>query len=215
MLEISEAVSYMHKNKVVHLDLKPRNILFDAATNVKVCDFGISKCMGTQQYASLQSNLTMSYASPERFTKSQYKCEPDIWSLGAILYELLFFKLLFDSPDNFQLVGEILYGDMEVKLEPVKQIHKGIFFELITDMLNKDRKKRIIIADAVGMGVIYIYIYIYIEQLQEMAEEVDPNILLSSNNQGVKILMTENIRVNIARGGEETVVGVPLMPRVE
>ena len=159
MLHMSIGVLYMHQSNAVHLDLKPRNIVLDTMNTAKICDFGISKCIGSEQYASIQHKLTMRYAAPERFNKEKHKFEPDVWSLGVILYEMIFFKFLFDTTDMFLLVGEILHQDLGPKLEPLNKEYGGLFYELVGQMLEKDRKKRILMEDVVCK---YIYIYIYI-----------------------------------------------------
>ena len=94
-LDVAKAVSYAHRQFVVHRDLKPGNILVDNAGQVKLLDFGICKLLQapalepdqTAEVALLA--LTPDYASPEQIRGDPITVASDIYSLGAVLYELL------------------------------------------------------------------------------------------------------------------------------
>lgn len=92
---VCEAIQYAHQNLVVHRDIKPGNILTTKEGVPKLVDFGIAKILKPQ----LQTNTTITqrellmmtpdYASPEQVTGSPISTASDIYSLGAVLYELL------------------------------------------------------------------------------------------------------------------------------
>ncbi|WP_263356016.1 serine/threonine-protein kinase [Acidicapsa ligni] len=88
-LHVCDAVAYAHRNLVVHLDLKPSNILVTGDGTVKLLDFGTSKLM--QQNSLLTSTIlaTPAYASPEQLRNNPLTTASDIYSLGVILFELL------------------------------------------------------------------------------------------------------------------------------
>jgi serine/threonine protein kinase len=93
-LGILEAVAYAHRHLVVHRDLKPANILIDAQRNPKLLDFGIATLMGGSpgDEATVLTDerpFTPGYASPEQVQGLPITTATDIYSLGAILYELL------------------------------------------------------------------------------------------------------------------------------
>jgi hypothetical protein len=90
-LAICSAVDYAHRNFVVHRDLKPGNILVDAAGVPKLLDFGICKLLVESASANdtVAPLLTPSYASPEQIRGEAATLSSDIYSLGAVLYELL------------------------------------------------------------------------------------------------------------------------------
>ena len=94
-LKICEAVSFAHRNLVVHRDLKPGNILVDATGSPKLLDFGVAKLMDpertpdrTATHAAMRP-ITPEYASPEQFRGEVVTTAADVYSLGAIFYEML------------------------------------------------------------------------------------------------------------------------------
>jgi hypothetical protein len=91
-LPVCSAVAYAHRAFIVHRDLKPANILIDAAGSPKLLDFGISKLLiaGQADPAETQAGMmTPDYASPEQIVGDPVTVASDVYSLGAVLYELL------------------------------------------------------------------------------------------------------------------------------
>lgn len=92
---VCEAVQYAHQNLVVHRDIKPSNILTTEEGIPKLLDFGIAKLLdsGTAENVTLTQfevrMLTPDYASPEQIKGQPIGTASDIYSLGAVLYELL------------------------------------------------------------------------------------------------------------------------------
>jgi tetratricopeptide (TPR) repeat protein/tRNA A-37 threonylcarbamoyl transferase component Bud32 len=89
------AVQYAHQNLVVHRDLKPGNILVTEEATPKLLDFGIAKLVGPREgpqampATALQQMMTPDYASPEQVLGQPVTTATDVYSLGAILYELV------------------------------------------------------------------------------------------------------------------------------
>ena len=90
-LAVCSAVDYAHRNFVVHRDLKPGNILVDAGGVPKLLDFGICKLLVESVNANdtVAAALTPNYASPEQIRGEAATISSDVYSLGAVLYELL------------------------------------------------------------------------------------------------------------------------------
>jgi tetratricopeptide (TPR) repeat protein/tRNA A-37 threonylcarbamoyl transferase component Bud32 len=94
-LKVLAAVECAHRNLVVHRDLKPGNILIDTEGSPKLLDFGIAKLLGPDEAPEITveigavTMLTPDYASPEQVRRGQITTATDVYSLGAILYELL------------------------------------------------------------------------------------------------------------------------------
>jgi eukaryotic-like serine/threonine-protein kinase len=88
-LRVCDAVAYAHRNLVVHLDLKPSNILVTADGTVKLLDFGTSKLIQTDSLLTTTVMATPAYASPEQLRNEPVTTACDVYALGAILFELL------------------------------------------------------------------------------------------------------------------------------
>jgi serine/threonine-protein kinase len=101
--EVADAVQHAHRRLVVHLDLKPSNILVTAGGSVKLVDFGTAKLLAPTADATATQQITPAYAAPERLRGGPVSVECDIYSLGLVLYELVSGTWPFESRDS--LVG--------------------------------------------------------------------------------------------------------------
>jgi eukaryotic-like serine/threonine-protein kinase len=93
-LRILEAVSYAHRNLILHGDLKPANIFVKADGTPKLLDFGVAKLMHADEPPHRTARpearaFTPRYASPEQMRGTFTTISTDIYSLGAVLYQLL------------------------------------------------------------------------------------------------------------------------------
>jgi eukaryotic-like serine/threonine-protein kinase len=92
-LQVARAVAYAHGRLVVHRDLKPSNVLVTADGQAHLLDFGIAKLLdeaGSENLTQEQGRvLTPHYASPEQIKGETITVASDVYSLGALLYELL------------------------------------------------------------------------------------------------------------------------------
>jgi serine/threonine protein kinase len=95
-LQVCGAVDAAHRSLIVHRDIKPGNILVTAEGDCKLLDFGIAKILDPERYETAFAHtmaaerlLTPEYASPEQIRGQAIMTASDIYSLGALLYELL------------------------------------------------------------------------------------------------------------------------------
>ncbi len=93
VLQIARAVAYLHERGVIHRDIKPSNIVFDDHGNPCLTDFGLAKSFETDSGQTRTGDLlgTASYMSPEQASGDVRNLSPrtDVYSLGAVLYELI------------------------------------------------------------------------------------------------------------------------------
>jgi tetratricopeptide (TPR) repeat protein/tRNA A-37 threonylcarbamoyl transferase component Bud32 len=116
---IAEAVEYAHSKGVLHRDLKPSNILIDQNDQPRITDFGLAKRLDDSTLSTLQSSLTITgqvlgspnFMPPEQATGDRRAVGPasDVYSLGAILYQLLTGRPPFLAetlPQTLRMVAE-------------------------------------------------------------------------------------------------------------
>uniref|UniRef100_A0AC34QUY2 Protein kinase domain-containing protein n=1 Tax=Panagrolaimus sp. JU765 TaxID=591449 RepID=A0AC34QUY2_9BILA len=108
--QITSAVLYCHKHKVAHRDLKLENILLDVDNNAKIADFGLSNYFNEKSLLSTFCGSPL-YASPEIINGTPYRGpEVDCWSLGILLYTLVYGSMPFDGRDFNRMVRQIKRG---------------------------------------------------------------------------------------------------------
>ena len=92
--QIGEALQFVHEKNILHLDIKPSNILIDSSGKARLIDFGVSKRYDIEQQETSTTMLTLSkgFASIEQYDNEGtqvFSPRPDIYSLGATMYNLL------------------------------------------------------------------------------------------------------------------------------
>lgn len=89
-LQVCDAVSHAHRSLIVHLDLKPKNIIADDEGTVKLLDFGVARLLKHEEPHLREANrFTLAYASPEQLEHQPVSTSSDLYALGTILYELV------------------------------------------------------------------------------------------------------------------------------
>ncbi|KAG5509442.1 hypothetical protein JKF63_06752 [Porcisia hertigi] len=106
--QIVEALAYVHSLNLMHTDLKPENIMFVSYSRciVKVIDFGSSCFLSDHLSSYIQSR---SYRAPEVVLGCDYDGRIDVWSLGALLVEMVTGDVLFTSDTVPEMLARIVY----------------------------------------------------------------------------------------------------------
>jgi serine/threonine-protein kinase len=120
-----DAIDYAHQQGVIHRDLKPSNILLDKEGKVHIIDFGLAKSL-KGRIKITQTDLilgTFGYLAPERLTGDSVDHRADIYSMGAILYEMLTRRLPYEKEDDIHVFpvfvdGAKLPSEIDPKIHP-------------------------------------------------------------------------------------------------
>ncbi|KAJ3229252.1 hypothetical protein HDU81_005517 [Chytriomyces hyalinus] len=107
--EIVYGIHYLHSKNVLHRDLKPDNVLLDAAGHAHLTDFNIAVNFSDKRMLKSHSG-TLAYMAPDILADKGYLWQIDWWSVGVILYELYYGKRPFRGASNTELGKAIKSG---------------------------------------------------------------------------------------------------------
>lgn len=104
--QLVAALKYLHQMKILHLDLKPANILVTPPQQCKVIDFGCSQHANHPRVSPLQG--TLAYRAPELFRNKLPTPKADIYSLVITLWSVKTGETLYDRENNERLVYQVV-----------------------------------------------------------------------------------------------------------
>ena len=191
-IQIINAVYYLHSNNIIHRDIKPENILIGDDNKLKLCDFGWAKELTLENRSTFCG--TMEYMAPEIVGSENYDYSVDIWSLGILLYELLFGHSPFNADSNKNIIFNIKKHELNYDNEN-KKISNSCK-DLIERLLNENPQKRLRIKDILEHPFIKKYskkALLYTKKSSTIINEDKINNQLSKNLNDVN---NNNIHIN-------------------
>jgi hypothetical protein len=110
MLQLCEALSYIHGYGIIHRDLKPSNVMVDEDRVVRLMDFGLARYIADDASVTADGRLvgTFRYMAPEQILGEKLDTRTDLYSLGVILYELLAGRPPFEARTPYELWQKVL-----------------------------------------------------------------------------------------------------------
>lgn len=145
IVDICHGMNYLHNKNILHLDLKPMNLLVDDNLTVKVCDFGLSKTFEENERNLKGATGTILYMAPEVINGKEYDFKADVFSFGVLLYELLYMRehpetnFTIDDSHAFAMIREPLLNNKRPIIPPW---WSDLFQELIIRCTSNDPSKR-------------------------------------------------------------------------
>lgn len=126
--QVASALSFAHKNHIIHRDVKPHNILITRDGTAKITDFGIAKAMNEEGIDEKTSTVigSVHYFSPEQASGGYVDEKSDIYSLGIVIYEMLTGKVPFDG----ETPVSVAMKQVSEEIVPPSRIVKNIPYDL-------------------------------------------------------------------------------------
>jgi serine/threonine protein kinase len=147
-VRICDALDHIHSQGVVHRDLKPENVMLDEQDQIKLIDFGLASSRGARRLTFGKfSHLmgTPDYIAPEQVKGKRGDARSDIYALGAILYEMLTGRPLFEASNPLAAMNARLKRDPI----PARDINPEIstqLQEVVSRALERDAAQRYVSA---------------------------------------------------------------------
>ncbi|HEY2093647.1 MAG TPA: sigma 54-interacting transcriptional regulator [Thermoanaerobaculia bacterium] len=139
VLHIASALHYIHRRGIVHLDLKPSNILIDESGCAKLMDFGLA--IATRQVLDRQIRGTLQYMAPEVLKQDRVDSRADLYALGMTLYETVTGAL----PGYGKAPIDVIRMHLDEEIRPPSSINPQVpaaLEEIILKLLEKDPRHR-------------------------------------------------------------------------
>ncbi|CAG9467759.1 unnamed protein product [Pedinophyceae sp. YPF-701] len=144
------AINHLHQRKILHRDIKTKNIFVTRRMQVKLGDFGLSKVLDTTAGFAQSAVGTPYYLSPELCQGRPYNYKSDIWALGCVMYEMATFRHAFDATSLPALVMAIVRGEYS----PIEPQYSTALQDAINRCLRKDPEDRASVEDLLQLPLL-------------------------------------------------------------
>jgi serine/threonine-protein kinase len=110
-LDLASALSFAHRQRIVHRDVKPANVLHAGDNRWKLADFGIARMPDSDLTQVGIFMGTPGYSPPEAIREGRYTPQADVFAWGAVFYELLSGRIPYEGPDTKTTNSYVVKGD--------------------------------------------------------------------------------------------------------
>ncbi|HET8646193.1 MAG TPA: protein kinase, partial [Vicinamibacteria bacterium] len=135
--QITEGLAFAHAKDVVHRDLKPANIHIQPNGQVKIMDFGLAKLASSDMTRAGMIMGTPNYMSPEQVRGEKADSRSDVFSLGAVFYELLANRKPFEADSLHAVLFQVMQNEPEQLMKVVPDI-PPLLAQLVEKAMSKD-----------------------------------------------------------------------------
>lgn len=149
MLQLARGLKAMRKAQLVHRDLKPQNLLIssdDMKAELKIADFGFARYIRDSEGMADTVCGSPLYMAPEVLNYQKYDAKADLWSVGAILFEMLVGTVPFTGQNQVQLLRNIQKTEFKIPIHIAEALSPECI-DLLRGLLHRDASDRISFED--------------------------------------------------------------------
>ncbi len=169
-IKISSALDMALKHNLLHRDIKPGNILFNADNEPKLVDFGLARATDAEADPGNVTEGTPYYVAPEKIKREPETFLSDMYSLGCTMYHAVTGRVPFDAPT----VEELVSAHVHTALTPPNQALPDGVTEMTSDalvkVLAKDPAERFLSYDEFSMALWASRAHLLVEQSQATSQ---------------------------------------------
>lgn len=140
LFQIASAVSCIHREGILHRDIKTLNIFLTKANLIKLGDYGLAKKLNSEFSMAETLVGTPYYMSPELCQGVKYNFKSDIWAVGCVVFELLTLKRTFDATNPLNLCVKIVQGNKAMEVD--SSVYSPDLIQAVHSCLDQDPEKR-------------------------------------------------------------------------
>ncbi|AYV79137.1 MAG: serine/threonine protein kinase [Faunusvirus sp.] len=137
--QLANGLQYLHNNCIIHRDLKPENILLTNSGQIKIADFGFAREYSENTMMNTICGSPL-YMSPEVLLKNKYNAKTDLWSVGVIMYQMIYYNHPYNHPKN---IIELLKNIKSRKIDYTTKSVSPECYTLLTGLLAVNPNDRI------------------------------------------------------------------------
>eukprot|EP00960_Hanusia_phi_P074818 768320-Hanusia_phi.AAC.16 len=181
IVQMCEAIAFLHTQNVVHRDMKPMNVLVDNNGDLKIADFGLARQGVTATKLISTQCGTPGYESPEVQLGQLYGFKTDIWGLGCIVCDMTTLKFMHERPGSLATQVQVDPKAIVKVIQPVLELYGPEIHALLASMLQSDPKQRPTASEILEMKFLHNY-----SKGQGVAETADGKEMKASLDNSVE-----------------------------
>ncbi|HEX7838102.1 MAG TPA: serine/threonine-protein kinase [Kofleriaceae bacterium] len=140
-LDLASALSFAHRQRIVHRDVKPANVLHAGDNRWKLADFGIARMPDSDLTQVGIFMGTPGYSPPEAIREGRYTPQADVFAWGAVFYELLSGRIPYEGPDTKTTNSYVVQGNAPSPTRHDPSIPEPLATVTMTALQSSDRTR--------------------------------------------------------------------------
>jgi serine/threonine-protein kinase len=140
-IDLASALSFAHRQRIVHRDVKPANVLHAGDNRWKLADFGIARMPDSDLTQVGIFMGTPGYSPPEAIREGRYTPQADVFAWGAVFYELLSGRIPYEGPDTKTTNGYVVQGNAPAPTRHDASIPEPLATVTMTALQPSDRAR--------------------------------------------------------------------------